>query len=103
MKHLLCMAFAAVLLVLAGCNSRTEPPLSMRVVVLKATDLPELGKWNDLLNRPLIELEYRTPSTTFSGGRTLYLYDGRSGECKTVIEAPTRPGNPMLIGWAPCI
>ena len=96
------MALSGMLLTFAGCNSRTEAPLSMRVVVLDATNAPDGGKWNDLLGRPLVEVEYAAQPGTGIGGRTLFLYDGRSGECKTVIHAPTEPGDPMLVSWAPC-
>ena len=102
MKRSARMAFGGMLLACAGCTSGTEVPLSMRVVVLSATELPDGGKWNDLLGRPLIEVEYAVQPGTATGGRTLFLYDGRSGECRTVIHAPARPGDPMLVSWAPC-
>ncbi len=102
MKRWACMALGGVLLASASCTSGTAAPLSMRVVVLNAADLPDGGRWNDLLGRPLIEVEYSAQPGTGTGGRTLFLYDGRSGECRTVIHAPTRPGDSMLVSWAPC-
>lgn len=98
---------------LFACDAgRHEPPLvtgqddrdpvSIQVIVLNAAQLPDGGKWNDLLGRPLIALEYQTQREIGTGGRVLYLYDGRTGECRTVIHAPGGPGDPMLIGWAPC-
>lgn len=74
----------------------------MRVIVLNAPQLPDGGKWNDLFGRPLVEVEYATRSGRGAGGRTLYLYDARSGECRTVIAAPSNAGDPMLVAWAPC-
>jgi len=74
----------------------------MRVIVLNAAHLPDGGKWNDLLGRPLVEVEYANRSETLVGGRTLYLYDARSGECRTIIHAPISAGDPMLVAWAPC-
>ena len=87
-----------IVLGMAACNSRGEVPLSMRLVILDAPQLPDGGKWNDLLGRPLVEVEY----SARTGGRALFLYDGRSGECRTVIHAPASPGDPMLVSWAPC-
>lgn len=87
---------------LAACSSDRQAPLSMRVIVLTAAHLPDGGKWNDLLGRPLVEVEYATRSETLVGGRTLYLYDARSGECRTVIHAPISAGDSMLVAWAPC-
>lgn len=83
-------------------QSRTSAPVSMGVVVLDLEQLPQGGRWNELLGRPLVALEYVVPPSTGTGGRTLYLYDARSGECKTVIHAPSAAGTPMLIAWDPC-
>lgn len=91
-----------VVVVLAACNSERQAPASMRVIVLSVAQLPDGDKWNDLLGRPLIEVEYAAQPGQGTGGRTVYLYDGRSGECRTVIHAPSSPGNPMLLAWAPC-
>ena len=102
MKRWARMALGGMLLSSAGCTSGTETPLSMRVVILNAADLPDGGKWNDLLGRPLVEVEYAAQPGAGTGARTLFLYDGRSGECRTVIHAPGQPGNAMLIAWAPC-
>lgn len=96
------IALCGMLLAFAGCTSGTDAPTSMRVVVLDAANMPDGGKWNDLLGRPLIEVEYSAARGTGTGGRTLFLYDGRSGECKTIIHAPANPGDPMLVSWAPC-
>jgi hypothetical protein len=74
----------------------------MQVIVLNTTQLPDGGKWNDLVGRPLIAVEYETRRGTGRGGRTLYLYDARWGECRAVVYAPENPGDPMLIVWAPC-
>ena len=92
----------AAALALAACGSDRQAPLSMRVIVLNAAHLPDGGKWNDLLGRPLVEVEYASRSETLVGGRTLYLYDARSGECRTIIHAPISAGDPMLVAWAPC-
>ena len=92
----------AAVLAFAACGSEQQAPLSMRVIVLNAAQLPDGGKWNGSLGRPVIELEYATRPGQGVGGRTLYLYDGRSGECRTVIHAPSNAGDPMLVTWAPC-
>jgi hypothetical protein len=92
----------AAALALAACGSDRQSPLSMRVIVLNAAQLPDGGKWNDLLGRPLVEVEYAARPGPGAGGRTLYLYDGRSGDCRTVIHAPSNAGDPMLVTWAPC-
>jgi hypothetical protein len=85
----------------AGCNSEGQTLVSMRVTVLNASQIPDGGKWNELLGHPLIEVEYATRRS--AGERTLYLYDGRSGECHTVIHAPSAPGSRMVVAWAPCM
>jgi hypothetical protein len=99
------MILGAVLaLVLPGCSAGRESrgPLSMQVVVLNATQLPDSDKWKDLVGRPIIALEYETQRESTTGARSLYLYDARTGECRTVIQALASPGDPMLIAWAPC-
>ncbi len=93
---------AAVSLALSGCRADGPSPLSMHVIVLNSSPQPDGGKWNDLLGRPLIAIEYAARRDTGVGGRTLYLYDARSGECRTVVHAPGSPGDPMVIAWAPC-
>lgn len=55
MKHLARVALGGVLLVSASCTAGIDAPLSMRVVILNVADLPNGGKWNDLLGRPLVE------------------------------------------------
>jgi hypothetical protein len=92
----------AVGLSLTGCGTDGRAPLSMQVIVLNTGQLPDGGKWNDLLGRPLIAVEYATRPEMGTGGRTLYLYDARWGECRTIVHAPSSPGDPMLIAWAPC-
>lgn len=67
-----------VALAVAACGSERQVPASMRVIVLSAERLPNGDKWNDLLGRPLIEVEYAAEPGQGTGGRTLYLYDGRS-------------------------
>lgn len=89
-------------LALSACSGDQQDPLSVQVITLNATQLPDGGKWNELLGRPLIAVEYKTRRRTGTGGRTLYLYDARWGECRTAIHAPASPGDPMLIVWAPC-
>jgi hypothetical protein len=69
------------------------------MIVLNAADLPDGDKWNDLLGRPIVEVEYAARAGT---ERKVFLYDGRSGECRTVIHAPDEPGAAMLIAWTPC-
>ena len=91
-----------MLLTVNACGSERPAPVSMRVGILNTSQLPDGGKWNDLLGRPLIEVEYVARPGTGKGGRTLYLYDARSGECRTVIHAPSSPGDPILVAWAPC-
>jgi hypothetical protein len=93
-----------LLLLLSGCNTGRESDalLSMQVITINATQLPDSDKWKDLVGRPIIAVEYKTVPELGIGGRTLYLYDARSGECKTVVSAPVEPGGPMLIAWAPC-
>ena len=86
----------------AACSSGRLAPASMRVIVLNVAQLPAGDKWSDLFGRPLIEVEYEAQPVQGTGGRTVYLYDGRSGECRTVIHAPRSPGDPMLLAWAPC-
>jgi len=102
MTRLLAAFLTALSLALFGCGTDGGSPLSMHVIVLNTLPQPEGGKWNDLLGRPLIAIEYATRPGTGVGGRTLYLYDARSGECRTVAHAPSSPGDPMLIAWAPC-
>ena len=99
------MIFVAVLALLVfGCDAgrQSRDPLSMQVIVLNATQMPDGDKWNDLVGRPMIAVEYETQPESTIHGRSLYLYDGRTGECRTVIHAPASPGDPMLIAWAPC-
>ena len=95
---------ALLVFLLSGCEAGRESrvPLSMQVIVLNATQLPDSDKWKELVGRPIIAVEYETKPEFATGGRSLYLYDARTGECRTVINAPTSPGDPMLIGWAPC-
>ena len=88
--------------ILSGCSSQSSEPQSTKIVVLDAGQLPDNGRLNELLGRPLIEVEYASRAGTGNGGRTTYLYDARTGECRTVIHAPQAPGAPMLITWAPC-
>src|SRR5215813_13502915 len=95
---------AAFVSLLGGCDSvrGSRAPLSMQVIVLNVAQLPDGNIWNDLVGRPIIAVEYETKPGLANGGKSLYLYDARTGECRTVIDAPTSPGDPMLIGWAPC-
>ena len=96
------LALGGMLLVSVGCSSDRGAPLAMRVVVLNAAALPDGAKWNELLGRPLVEVEYSARPGADTGGRTLVLYDARSGECRTVIHAPISLADPMSISWAPC-
>jgi hypothetical protein len=75
MKRWARLALVGVLLASASCTSGTEAPLSMRVV-LNAAELPDGGKWNDLLGRPLVEVEYAAQPGTGTGGRTLFFMTG---------------------------
>jgi hypothetical protein len=97
---------AVLVFVLSGCDANRREstvPLSMQVIVLNASQVPDNDQWKGLVGRPIIALEYTAhPESATGAGRSLYLYDGRTGECRTVIEAPSSPGDPMLIGWAPC-
>jgi hypothetical protein len=92
----------ALSLTLSGCSADGRVLLSMQVLVLNTAQLSDGGKWNDLLGRPLIALEYATRAEGGSGDRALYLYDIRGGECLAILRAPRSPGDPMLITWTPC-
>jgi hypothetical protein len=85
---------AAVSLVLFGCGADARAPLSMQVIVLNTAQLPDGGKWNDLLGRPLIAVEYATRPEVGTGGRTLYLYDARWGECRATFMRRAAPEMP---------
>ena len=95
---------AAFAVLLAGCEVARDSraPLSMHVIALNVGQLPGNDKWNDLVGRPIIAMEYATNPNSAMGGRMLYLYDARTGECRSVINAPANPGDPVLIAWTPC-
>jgi len=98
-----CLALSFLIaFTLSGCSSQSSEPLSTKIVVLNTGQLPDNGRWNELLGRPLIQVEYASRTGTGNGSRTIYLYDARTGECRTVIHTPEAPGAPMLITWAPC-
>lgn len=88
----------------APAPSRALGPelLSMRPLVLNAVPDPSLGRWNHLLGKPLVAVEYRTAPEEAVGDRTVYVYNARTGDCETVIHSPMGPGDQMLITWAPC-
>jgi hypothetical protein len=92
MTWMVAVLLIAVSLSLSGCGAEgqtplsTQTPLSMQVIVLNAAQLPDGGKWNDLLRRPLVAVEYATRPDVGSGGRTLYLYDARWGECRVSLR-----------------
>ena len=76
------VTFVAVLaLLVCGCDAgrQTRAPLSMQVIVLNATQLPDGDKWNELVGRPVIAVEYEAQPESTIRGRSLYLYDGRTG------------------------
>lgn len=102
MTRMVTALLVGVGLTLSGCGADGRTPLSMQVIVLNTGQLSDGGKWNDLVGKPLVAVEYASRPGTLTGGRTLYLYDARLGECRTVIHAPISPGDPMLIAWAPC-
>src|SRR5262245_59534492 len=83
MKSSWCAATAAALLMSPGCSPSSSGPLAMRVVVLSIRDIPDGGKWNELIGRPLIEVEYAASVGVGTSSRNLFLYDGRT---------PPRPG-----------
>jgi hypothetical protein len=86
---------------LSACSSQSNEPLSTKIIVVNSVPMPDNGQWNDLLGRPLIQVEYAS-RTGRGKGPTTYLYDARTGECRTVIHPPEAPGAPILITWAPC-
>jgi hypothetical protein len=81
---------------------RGPEPLRMEPTVIGLSQLPNGGRWNELLGRPLITVEYEADPESGSEGRTLYLYDALTGECRTVVHSPSEPGSSMLIAWNPC-
>jgi hypothetical protein len=99
-----CVAATLVGLAVAAAQSpgHRREPLSMQMTVLQTAQVPGAGKWNELLGRPLVALEYEASPETGTGARVLYLHDARSGECRAVLHAPASPGQPMLVAWAPC-
>jgi hypothetical protein len=87
---------------IVSAQSTNGDLVSMQLLVLDQSQITGGGYWKNLAGIPLIAMEYATQRSTGAGGRTLYLYDGRSGDCKTIIRAPASAGQPLLVSWAPC-
>jgi hypothetical protein len=61
-----------------ACNrNRVVGPRSMQLIVLDNRTTTLGGKWDELVGRPLVAVEYDGGSA--AGGSSLYLYDGVSG------------------------